>query len=127
MSEKQFEKPKVPQPETGRMLVKGEWVEVSRYLTIRETRAGLPAHLVEEFNEMVETTPAEYLRFRLLEWGLPVDKLLEYRQEYAERLYRSVAVDPFNVEIPDDLDVDEIIRTYGNCLLDENGDLIQHH
>lgn len=98
---------------TMRLLVGGEFVEVSRYVTVREIRAGLPAHLVEEFNEMVETTPVEHLRFYLPEWALPADKLLTRRREYAETLYRSVCVDPFNVDVPTDLDVDAVIRNLG--------------
>lgn len=102
-----------PQSETGTMLVNGERVEVSRYLTVSEIRAGLPAHLVDEFNEMVETTPAEFLRFHLLEWGLPPEKLLPYRKAHAERLYRSVCLDWENATIPADLDVDTVIRNHG--------------
>lgn len=108
-----MEKDSPTQPETVTMLVNGEPVEVSLYITVREIRASLPPHLVDEFNEMVETTPADRIKFYLHEWGLPTDKLLQHRRSYAETLYRSVHVDPFNVEIPDGFDVDEVIRNLG--------------
>lgn len=97
----------------SRVHVGGEWVEVSRYLTVREIRAALPPHLVDEFNEVVEGTPAEHLRFHLIEWGLPADKLLTHRRERAERLYRSVCADVCAAVIPVDLDVDAVIRNQG--------------
>jgi hypothetical protein len=99
------------------VVVRGEVVELSRDVTVEEIRVKLPSELVEEFNERVENVSLLYLAAELSVWGMPLDKLLAYRREMAERLYRSVCVDWENAVIPPDLDVDVIIRTHGSCLL----------
>lgn len=95
------------------VLVSGEWVRVPWSLTVREIRTQLPPHLVDEFNEVVETTALNHLKFLLPQWGLPLEKLLVHRREHAERLYRSVCEDACAVVIPADLDVDVVIRNEG--------------
>lgn len=107
--------------ETWGVRVGEERVEVSPDVTVREIRERLPAGLRGEFDEDVATTSLRYLGVLLSAWVLPVDKLVAYRRHQAETYCRAVAVDPFSVEVPADLDVDEVIRTRGGCLLGTDG------
>jgi len=103
---------------TWKIRVRGEVIEVPTSITIREIKEKLPPDLLEEFTEQLEAIWGHSMWSVLVVWGLPMDKLREHRREYAETLYRSVQLDMSNVLVPDDLDVDEIIRTGGRCLLD---------
>lgn len=109
---------------TWSVVIRGERVELSHDTTVAEIREKLPSHLVEEFNEQVEHHNLHYLAVEMGIWNLPTDKLLAYRREMAERLYRTVAIDHENVVVPDDIDVDAIMRTHGNCLLGTHPDLL---
>lgn len=103
--------------ETWGVRVGDERVEVSPDVTVREIRARLPERLRAAFDEDVVTTPLRYLGVMLSAWALPVDKLRAYRRHQAETYCRGVAVDPHHVVVPADLDVDEVVRTRGDCLL----------
>jgi len=102
--------------ETWGVQVGTERVGISPDVTVAEIRKRLPAELLPEFEECVSTTSLRYLGVLLSEWALPPEKLLAYRREMAKTYYRSAAAD-VNVEVPDDLDVNEIMRTRGGCLL----------
>lgn len=101
--------------QTWNMLVRGKLVPVPVTTTIREIKEKLPPKLLNEFNDVIENTEGHLMRHRLAEWGMPLDELLKYRREIAERCYWDVTD---STDYPDDMDVDEIYRTKGGCLTD---------
>lgn len=109
---------------TWKIVIEGETVELSDDVSVGAIRAKLPAELVEEFNECVDRHPLHYLVVELSVWNLPTEKLLAYRREMAARLYRSMALNPDTVQVPENLDVNAIMRSQGECLLGTHPDLL---
>lgn len=99
------------------VLVDGEVVDVSKLTTIRQIRDRLPARLQAEFTRDLEVIRGYAIHAVIRDWGLPLDKLLVHRRQRAEVYYRGACVDWENVVVPADIDVDEIMMTYGDCLL----------
>lgn len=102
--------PEVPFHErTYKMRVRGETVEVPTATTIREIKDKLPPDLLAEFTERLENTWGYAIKFVMAEWGLPLDKLLEYRREQDEVMYREYTG---STDYPDVIDLDEIYDLY---------------